>query len=80
MPGLHLAASRDLVERLIHGGELPAIDISPHTEKRRHRPAWRVDPVDLEEFLKTRKNRKSPSAKCRAVSRRPQNTDVIPFV
>jgi hypothetical protein len=56
-----LTASRDLVESLIRAGDLTAVDISPRRDDPRHRPAWRVRPEDLENFIAGRLSAPTPN-------------------
>ena len=72
-----LATSRDTVEALIHSGDLPAIDVSPHSGGPGKRAMLRVDPADLNKFLDSR--RTAPRASRKRTRRRPSN-EVIDFV
>ena len=55
-----LGSSRDLVEKLIRKGDLPAVDVSAGFGKSGHRSTWRVHPADLDVFLQTRQLHRDP--------------------
>ena len=77
---LALNGSRDLVERLIKRGELPAFDVSATRDRPRHRPMLRVQPKDLSDFLERRRVARLPTKSSAGRERRRGADDVLEFI
>jgi excisionase family DNA binding protein len=74
----HLRVSRDTVERLIHNGNLRAVNVGSRSTLVSRRRCWRVSVESLEAFLEGRASPLPlpPSPKVRLGSQ----TDVIEFI
>jgi excisionase family DNA binding protein len=69
--------SRDTVGRWIRAGLLPAIDVSFNCRPGSHRPSWRINSENLDNFVEARAN--IPPAPSRAKPRHKQ-TDIVEFI
>lgn len=62
----HLGVKADTVRAWITAGELRAFDVAVSKRAGKHRPSWRIRPVDLETFIAKRSTNPPPPKPARS--------------